>query len=152
MPWPGLFELRTLRLTDPKAAALPTVPSRVVFSILFSSLFVSFSYCGVCSTRLLSSCLSIYHVIVIEKKFQWRMKVHPLWVGQLLSSQSFCKFTLLDWKAFWVDPAPSPYRSASKWKRGVDRGEGGTFWNSLHNTITSKKIKKNIVETISHHR
>ena len=62
--------------------------------ILFCS-FHSYSYCGVCSDRLLSNCFSIYEVIVNQKKFQWRMKLHLLWVGQLLSLHSFCKFTSL---------------------------------------------------------
>ena len=59
------------------------------------------------SMKLLSNCLSIYDVVVIEKKFQWRTKVHPLWVGQLLLSHSFCKFTLLGLEVFWVDHALS---------------------------------------------
>ena len=57
--------------------------------IIFLS-FCSFSYSGVCSDRLR---LSIYDVIVDQKKFQWRWKVHSLWGELVLSSPSFRIFT-----------------------------------------------------------
>ena len=48
----------------------------VVSTILFSSLFVSFSYCGVCSDWLLSNCLSIYDVIVVQKSSDKHIELH----------------------------------------------------------------------------
>ena len=71
--------------------------------IIFIS-FQSFSYSGVCSDRVE---VSIYYVIVAKKKLKRRWKVHIIWVGKILSSPSFNKFTLFSYKAFWVDPAPS---------------------------------------------
>ena len=38
---------------------------------------------------------SFHDVMVWGKKFQWRKKVHILWVGLVLSLPSFCIFTLL---------------------------------------------------------
>ena len=53
--------------------------------------FCSFSYSGVCSNRV----LSIYDVIVNQKKFQWKRKPHILWVGLVPFITLFQYFTLL---------------------------------------------------------
>ena len=79
-----------------------TITILVVSTILFSNLFVSFSYCGVCSTRLLSNCLSIYDVIVIEKKVQMEKESSPSMGGATLSSHSVCKFTIISWRLLFL--------------------------------------------------
>ena len=68
---------------------------KVVSTMLFLILFVSYSYCGVCYRPIE---LSICDVIVVQKKFRWRKKVHILWVGLLLSSHSFTQFTVNEMK------------------------------------------------------
>ena len=49
----------------------------VVSMVILSTLFVSFSYCGVCSNHKLST----YDVTLFERKFQWWLKLYHLWGG-----------------------------------------------------------------------
>ena len=78
-------------------AAKPLATGPVVSKILFSSHFLHFPTIE----SITKNQLSISDAIVVQKKFQSRMKVHFQWVGLLFSSHSFPQITFFGNNTIW---------------------------------------------------